>query len=134
MLFNTTFLIDAVNGDSGAAKVAKEVDQNGVAPSLSAVSTHEYLTGVYFTYHGKRVLDEKIVEARNELRRFRILPFEMRIALVSAKINAELLRKGKVIGINDIYIAATALYYGAELVSRNTKHFSAIPSLRLRNY
>lgn len=37
----------------------------------------------------------------------------------------------KGIGIQDAFIAATALEYDEELVTRNTKHFDFIPNLKL---
>ncbi len=52
----------------------------------------------------------------------------------SARIQAALARKGRTIGINDVYIAATAMVSKATLVSRNTSHFEHVEGLLLEKY
>ena len=84
---------------------------------------HEYLLGVHLAYDGKASFEQKMESAERDLSRFSILPFDEEVARISSKIHAQTIKKGRQIGINDIYIAATSLYHGAELVSRNVKHF-----------
>ncbi len=134
ILFDTTFLIDLVNGDTEAAKLASEMDENQEVAALSAISMHEYLLGVYLVYHGREALREKLESAERDLSKFRILPFTKNIAHTSSKVHAELIKKGTQIGINDTYIGATALNYNIKLVSRNRRHFKQITNLNLRTY
>jgi tRNA(fMet)-specific endonuclease VapC len=55
--------------------------------------------------------------------------FGEREALIYADIRNALERKGKVIGPNDLLIAATALANGLVLVTHNTAEFSEVPNL-----
>ena len=134
ILFDTDFLIDLVNGQIGSANIATELDEIGEQPALSVISIHEYLLGVYLTYNGKDNLKDKLESANRDLSRFKAIPFTEDIANVSSKIQAEVTKKGKPIGINDIYIGATALYYNIKLVSRNKEHFVRISGLNLKTY
>ena len=43
-------------------------------------------------------------------------------------------RIGRATGETDAFIAATALAYGATLVTHNTKHFRHVPGLKLEDW
>jgi predicted nucleic acid-binding protein len=133
-IFDTTFIIDLTNLDPGAVKLAAKVDGDGENVAISAITAHEYLLGVHLAYYGKAQLGQKLESAERDLSKFGILPLEGEVAETSAKIHAQLIKKGRQTGINDVYIAATAIHHGAELVSRNVKHFRDIPGLRLGIY
>jgi tRNA(fMet)-specific endonuclease VapC len=51
-----------------------------------------------------------------------------------ARIQSELMRSGRPIGVNDTMIAANALALDATLVTNNDKHFSAVDGLRHENW
>ncbi len=134
-LFDTTFIVDLVNTDPGASDFAAKVDGENSVATISVVTVHEYLFGVYFRYGRERSkLGEKLASAARDLQRFEILPLTRDVAEVSSRIHSELSMTGQVIGINDIYIAATALFYNLNLVTRNTGHFSRIRGLKLESY
>ena len=134
-LFDTTFIVDLVNSEAGAVRLAKVVDEEASLASISAVSVHEYLFGVYLKYQkDDDALKEKLASAQNDLGRFEVIPLTREVAEVSCNIHAKLANEGKQIGINDICIAATALRYDLNLVTRNKTHFGRIPKLRLENY
>ncbi len=134
-LFDTTFIVDLVNSDSGAARLASKVDQEGSFAAISAVSVHEYLFGVYFRYRsdGDR-LKGKLASAENDLRRFEVLPFTKEVAEVSSNLHADLVKGGRQLGINDVYIAATAIRYNLTLLTRDKAHFERISKLRVETY
>lgn len=133
-VFDTTFIIDLVNLDPGAVRLASKIDADGENASISAITAHEYLLGVHLAYYSKVSLEQKLESAERDLSKFSILTFEEEVAKISAKIHAQTIKKGRPIGINDIYIAATAIYHGAEVVTRNVKHFRDIPDVRLGIY
>jgi len=60
---------------------------------------------------------------------FESYPFDNAAAEVYAKIRASLEREGRVIGPNDMLIAAIAVARGATLVTGNSKEFGRIPEL-----
>jgi predicted nucleic acid-binding protein len=134
-LFDTAFLVDLVNADAGAARLAEKVDEEASASFISVISLHEYLFGVYFRYQrDKSLLKEKLDSAERDLSRFEPVPLTAEITRLSAGMHAELTRSGKLIGINDMYIAATAIRYDLNLVTRNKTHFRRIPKLNIETY
>jgi tRNA(fMet)-specific endonuclease VapC len=68
------------------------------------------------------------------LSRISILKFGEDEAYIAGDILASLQKKGKKIGIEDIYIAATALSNKCTLVTANTKHFKRIKGLKIENW
>lgn len=136
-IFDTTFLINLVKGDKGAAQKAKEVDTKSVFKAISVVTVHEYLRGIYYLFsHNKDLLKIKLERAEAELIRFEILPYTYEIARTAAETetDAALALSGTSISFSDTIIAATALHYKLTLVTRNIEHFSRIPELATETY
>jgi tRNA(fMet)-specific endonuclease VapC len=134
-LFDTTFLVDLVNADAGASRLAKKVDEDAAPSFISVISMHEYLFGVYFRYQGDKVLlKDKLASAERDLSRFEPVPLTPEITRLSPGIHVELAKSGKAIGINDVYIAATAIRFDLTLVTRDKLHFRRIPKLSLETY
>ena len=122
-----------MNDDPGAVRLAKAVDEESSLAALSVVSVHEYL-GVHFRYLRDKTLSGRLSSARRDLARFEIIPLTQDVIELSAGVHAELARAGRLIGINDVYIAATALKFGMTVVSRSEAHFGRVKSLRTESY
>lgn len=60
---------------------------------------------------------------------FDVVAFDDRCARIYARVRAQLEGRGLRIGSNDLLIAATALAYGATLVTRNEREFARVPGL-----
>lgn len=134
-LFDTSFLIDLINGDEGALRKAEEVDAEALFKAISIVTMHEYLRGVYYLYmHDKELLKSKLKRAEAELARFEILPYTYEVAKLAAEIDATLALEGKSISLADVIIGATTLQYKLTLVTRNVEHFKRIPELNIETY
>lgn len=71
---------------------------------------------------------------RNHSAKDIVVPFTEKEAEIYGKIREELTKKGKLIGPNDMLIAATALANGAVLVTHNTDEFSRVPELKLEDW
>ena len=65
---------------------------------------------------------------------FEIVPFDSAAAREYATIRAHLESKGRVIGPNDMLIAATARSRNATLVTRNIREFKRVPGLKLEGW
>lgn len=63
-----------------------------------------------------------------------VLPFDAHAAQVSARVMADLERRGCKIGPIDTLIAGTALAHGATLVTHNTREFERVPGLMLEDW
>lgn len=66
--------------------------------------------------------------------RLEVATHDEQVATVYAKIFRELKKSGKLIGANDLWIAASALRHGAALVTRNKEEFERVPSLKVLSY
>ncbi len=91
------------NNPSVVNKLEKYLNEYGYV-NLSVITYYEVLNGLYFK------------DAKNQLKRFedfvklnQVLPLTDEIAKQAAKIYAELRKKGKTVGHNDILIASTAI-------------------------
>lgn len=125
---DTTFLIDlqrSVRTEAGLA--ARQFLQRYVRSRfyISVIALGEFAAG----FADER--DPVLAEAR---RRFAPLLVDAQVALVYRVIVRELRAKGKLIGANDLWIAATALRYGFPLVTSNHGEFSRIRQLRVLRY
>jgi tRNA(fMet)-specific endonuclease VapC len=63
-----------------------------------------------------------------------IIPFDLMISRAYGDIRAALERRGQMIGGNDIMIAASALCFGAVLVTNNVREFSRVDGLFVENW
>ena len=134
-LFDTTFLIDLVNEDRGAVGLAEKVDLENSFRAVSVVTVYEYLLGVHSVYYNNaKLLREKLESANRDLSPFEILPLTNEIARESSKLQASLQRRGRMLGLNDLYIASTASNLKLSLVTRNTDDFKKVPDLNIESY
>ena len=65
---------------------------------------------------------------------FELLSVTRAVADIYADLARALRSKGKLIGSNDLWIAATALEREMALVTRNTAEFSRVPALKIKGY
>ncbi len=133
-LFDTTFLVDLVNKDPGSGKLAEKVEEERTFKAISVITVYEYLRGIHYVYSATKQLFEKLESAEKELDAFQVIPFTDEIARQSAQLQASLERKGEMMGINDLYIASTALSLKLALVTRNLEHFRRVPGLKIEPY
>lgn len=134
-LFDTSFIIDLVNGERGATSKAAQVDEERTFKTISTITVQEYLRGIYYLYsEEEELLKSKLEKAEGELARFEILPYIYEVAKLAAELDAELTKQGEPLSFADVIIASTALHHNLTLVTRNDKHFQRIPKLRLETY
>ncbi len=79
-------------------------------------------------------------EAKKQLSRFeafaglnKVIPLTRRMAKIAAQIQADLRKKGTIIGHTDTLIAGIAIGSEFQLVTNNTAHFNRINGLELAN-
>lgn len=97
---------------------------------LSVVTASELLHGVHRALQPEvRTKRSSFVEAL--LGRFPLLPVDLATARAHAQVWAELAAAGKLIGPNDLWLAATALAHGLTMVTANVREFARVPGLRV---
>ena len=95
---------------------------------LSVVTASELLHGVHRAVQSEiRAKRSAFVEAL--LERFPLLPIDLPTARAHAQVWAELAAAGKMIGPNDLWLAATGLAHGLTVVTANAREFTRVPGL-----
>jgi len=109
-------------------KVDKYLKEHGYV-NISVVTYYEVMNGLLYK------------DAKKQLKKFeefvhlnRILSLSLESAKTSAKIYAELRRKGEIIGHNDVLIAGIAVENNLTLITNNSSHFSRIKDLEIDNW
>ena len=77
-------------------------------------------------------VEQKKVEAL--LRPLGILEFDEHAAVVFGHIVGDLQRRGTPVGDMDSLIASVCMVHGQSIVTRNVRHFAAIPGLAVESY
>lgn len=127
VLIDTSILIEHERGRLNLAPhLARRRDEEEIF--LSVVTASELLHGVHRAVQPEvRMKRSAFVEGL--LERFPLLPLDLATARVHAQVWAELARSGKMIGPNDLWIAATALAHGLTMVTAIIREFNRVPGL-----
>ncbi len=134
-LLDTTFLIDLVKGLPSAITKAQYIDRTRQIAFISVVTVIEYLRGVHYLFtDNPDTLSKRLAKAESDLGRFEIIPIDVHIARIAAKISAQMKRDGQPIGLADVLIAATAMREDLTILTRNVSHFSRIQNVRIETY
>ena len=72
--------------------------------------------------------------AEDVLSKVEILPLAQHGAVIAGDFLAHLARQGTPIGVEDVLIGATARAQDLTVVTRNTRHFSRLPGVRIESW
>ncbi len=92
------------------------------------------LAELYYGAAKSTARDKVIQRLREFIAPLHIAAFDSRSAMIYGTIRAELESMERVIGPNDLVVAATTLGNGGTLVTHNVKEFSAVPGLRIEDW
>jgi predicted nucleic acid-binding protein len=124
-LIDSSVIVAADRGHLDWQKVVADLSSEPTA--ISAITAAELLQGVERADPKHRPRREKFVE--EVLAATPVLAFDVVAARVHARMAANLLSKGEVIGAHDLLIAATAVRIGYRVVTRDVRSFPRIPGL-----
>ncbi|MBN1604990.1 MAG: PIN domain-containing protein [Polyangiaceae bacterium] len=124
-LLDTDILSEIIKGKSrSVAKAAEAYLSEQGRLTTSAATLAEIVYG--FRRMGR---EDRIVHFEASLITAEILPFDDAAARLAGRINADLERSGRPIGMPDVMIASIALKNGLPLVTGNMLHFEWVRSL-----
>lgn len=78
--------------------------------------------------------DRTLARLERFLEPFEIMPFDDQVSYRYAKIRYQTESTGRVVGPNDLLIAAIVVFHEGILITKNTREFSAIEGLRLEDW
>jgi tRNA(fMet)-specific endonuclease VapC len=111
-------------------EVLKIFNANASRMAISSITLSELIYGAE-----KSANITKNLEAIEDfVSHLEVLPYDARASQHYGQIKAALEKKGKIIGENDIHIAAHAISQGLILVTNNLKEFKRVPNLALENW
>tara|TARA_B110000483_G_scaffold183931_1_gene217555 strand:- start:259 stop:651 length:393 start_codon:yes stop_codon:yes gene_type:complete len=125
---DTTFLIDLQKG--------RRSDRHRVAADWIRANPHEqvFIPAIVLGEYAEGFDDPDHPLMQHIRNSHPILPADASVALRFGSIARLLRAGGRLIGTNDIWIAATALVHEAPLLTRNVTHFTRVPGLQVINY
>lgn len=97
---------------------------------ISSITLAELLHGV----EKSSMITQNLRKVEDFVSRLEVLAYENTAASHYGDIRADLEKKGTVIGVNDLHIAAHARSEGLILVSNNIREFERVEGLRLENW
>lgn len=96
---------------------------------ISVVTVSELIHGAVRGTPARRAVRRAFVE--HVLGVFEALPITQAVARQHAELWSDLVRRGEMIGLHDLWIAATAVAHGAGVVTTDVRDFSRVPGLRV---
>ena len=128
LIFDTTFLIDFQRERVGKAR-------GGAHEFLQEhAEAGAYLPITAYGEFAEGFADRMDATFLSVVESFELLPVTRAVADVYASIVRALRSRGKLIGTNDLWIAAAALERNWPLVTRNAAEFARVSGLQLRSY
>jgi tRNA(fMet)-specific endonuclease VapC len=130
-LIDTSVFVAWERGQLDRTNITDALGDHSVA--LSAITASELLHGVERAEGSlRRARRAAFVESIFE--EIEVLPFDLDISRVHARVWADLLARGQSIGAHDTLIAATALHHGLTIATRNARDFARVDGLRFENW
>jgi len=103
------------------------------ATGISIITYYELLVGIEKSLTPE-LRDQKKGHLENYLATTEVIMFTQEEARIAAKVRTELESMGKMIGANDLLIAATAQANELTMVTDNVKEFSRVSGLKVDNW
>ena len=130
MIFDSSFLIDVMNGDVGALETVDEIEAAEVPQRIPAMTLQELYIGVGMSDlpEAEQREIERIIESRP------VVPTSAAIARKAGRIDGELRAAGEPIDIGDATIGATAVVCDEPVVTGNPDHFERISGIEVVGY
>ena len=125
VLVDTDVVSYLVRGDTRAEPYRHHLE--GRSPLISFITVGELHRGALV--RGWSPVRRERLE--RTLGAFGLIGFDRAICLVWATMMAAAGQRGRVLAVNDSWIAASALYAGIPLVTHNRRHFAGVDGLRV---
>ena len=127
-VLDTDLLIAFLNKGEDALKAITKLEAGRESLATTVFNAHEVLYGALLT-RGAR---ENYRLTHDFLMNFRVLDYDMESMENAVELKARLKKKGSSIGLMDEMIAGICLRNRASIVTRNKRHFSRVPGLKVR--
>ena len=117
------------NNKDALSKIRLLLENNGEL-FTSSINLHELIKGANLSSDAMK----NTAKVDELMQTVSVLPFDRKCAAISGKISANKEIRAKLIGQNDIFIAAVSINYNLSLVTRNKKHFESIENIKIDSW
>lgn len=129
MILDSTFLVD----------LERERKRGEAGAAVGFLGGHEDVSfAITFTIAGELAAGRSLGLDREKwerfIRPFRLFGYNSEVAWAFGHSFRQLQREGRMIGANDLWIAATALANDVPVVTRNDREFSRVEGLKVFGY
>ena len=131
MILDTSFIIDLLRGKNQRSKAkAEELDNEFRIKAVCSVTVMELWRGAVRSLRS----EEEKRKVNELLKSLLVYPFNEKDAKKAGEIEAELIKKGKIIDLEDIMIAGMARARKQKILTRNVEHFERISGIEIEMY
>ena len=125
MILDTSILVEIDRGNN-IEKIEK-LDEEG-SHSISAVTVSEFYTGVNMREEPEEDKAERLIS------RARVMPVEEEIARKAGELIARKKQENLKLGLNDIYITATAAERDKTVITKDPEDFNEIEEIEIEDW
>ncbi len=129
-ILDSDILISYLRNKKKAVNAIFKLIEDNTPLTTTIINVGELYTGAYLSSQ----VAEDINVIEKLLDEFEILEYSKDDARVFGQVQASLIKSGNKIGKMDTIIGAIALNHNEILYTRNLKHFSKIPRLKIHNW
>jgi len=130
-LIDTSVFIEMERRRVPVPDLLDRLPEGGAA--LAAITASELFVGIHRADSEARRL-ERVTYVEQVVRDVAVIPFDLDIARVRARVFVEMRAAGLQIGQHDLQIAATALTLGYDVLTSNLRDFRRVPGLRVQSF
>lgn len=129
-ILDTDILISFLRNKKKAVNTMNSLIKSKIILTTTIINVGELYTGAYLSSQVAKDISaiEKLLE------KFEILEYSKEDSRVFGQIQANLIKTGNKIGKMDTIIGSIALNRNKVLITRNIKHFTKIPLLKIKNW
>ncbi|MHA1618677.1 MAG: type II toxin-antitoxin system VapC family toxin [Promethearchaeota archaeon] len=129
-ILDSDILISYLRNKKKAVNAIFKLVEDNTPLTTTIINVGELFTGAYLSSQ----VAEDINVIEKFLDEFEILEYSKEDARVFGQVQASLIKSGNKIGKMDTIIGTIALNHNEILYTRNLKHFSKIPRLKIHNW
>jgi tRNA(fMet)-specific endonuclease VapC len=111
-------------------EVLSKFNENSARMAMSVITLSELFHGAENSLR----VSENLLAIEDFVSRIEVLQYTTKASQHYGAIRANLEKRGQVIGVNDLHIAAHARSEGLTVVTNNTDEFARVPSLMVENW
>ncbi len=127
---DSNYVIDYLRGRDYTKPLIEKISGKEIDAHISVATLFELYVGALLSSNPEK----KFEDIESLLGWFQVIDINKEIMRITAKIHVTLRKKGTMIELQDIFIAASSIAMGMPLLTNNKKHFDRIEDLEIKSW